>query len=119
MRRRAETRLSARDRHPDIRSRARSGRDDGRAGCRRRPRAAREAPAEPPGGATARPAAAPLPPGCRFPVLRIAVVLLTAGAALSVLTALLTFVHVKAFAAALAAAALLGLVNAMVWPLLV
>jgi uncharacterized membrane protein YvlD (DUF360 family) len=52
-------------------------------------------------------------------VLRVLLVwLLTAGTLLA-LSAVLTDVHVKDFGAALASAALIGLVNAFIWPLLI
>lgn len=53
----------------------------------------------------------------RRPVLRIVVVWLLATGVILGLSAILSDVHVKSFGAAVAAAALIGLVNALVWPL--
>ena len=50
-------------------------------------------------------------------MLRILVIWLLATGAIVGLSALLSDVHVKSFGAALAAAALIGLLNALVWPL--
>jgi len=51
------------------------------------------------------------------PVLRILVVWLLTTGAIVALSAILSGVHVNSFGAALAAAALIGLVNALVWPI--
>jgi uncharacterized membrane protein YvlD (DUF360 family) len=53
------------------------------------------------------------------PVLRIVVVLLVSAATLLVLGALLSGVEVKNFGAALGAAALVGILNALLWPTLI
>jgi uncharacterized membrane protein YvlD (DUF360 family) len=53
------------------------------------------------------------------PVLRIVVVLLVSAATLLAIGALLSGVNVKNFGAALAAAAAVGLLNALVWPTLI
>ena len=55
----------------------------------------------------------------RIPILRVVFVWLLAGATLLALGGILSSVEVKDFAAALAAAALIGLLNAFVWPLLI
>ena len=52
-------------------------------------------------------------------IWRVVVVLVITAAALMLLGALLAGFHVKDFAAALASAALIGLVNALVWPLII
>src|SRR3954451_12245173 len=51
------------------------------------------------------------------PIVRVVVVLLATAGALLLASALFAGVEVKDFAAALAAAVLIGLVNALVWPL--
>jgi uncharacterized membrane protein YvlD (DUF360 family) len=53
------------------------------------------------------------------PVMRIVVVLLVSAATLLALGALLSGVEVKDFGAALGAAALLGILNALIWPTLI
>src|SRR4051794_13550303 len=53
------------------------------------------------------------------PVLRILVILLLTTGTLLLLSAILTDVHVKNFASALGSAALIGLVNALIWPLVI
>jgi uncharacterized membrane protein YvlD (DUF360 family) len=58
-------------------------------------------------------------PTRRRHLLRILVVLLATAGTLLLLSAILTDVHVRDFAAALGAAALIGLVNALVWPLVI
>jgi uncharacterized membrane protein YvlD (DUF360 family) len=55
----------------------------------------------------------------RRPVLRIIVILLLTTGTLLLLSAILSDVHVKNFASALGSAALIGLVNALVWPLVI
>jgi uncharacterized membrane protein YvlD (DUF360 family) len=55
----------------------------------------------------------------RRPVLRIAVILVLTAGTLLLLSAILDGVDVKDFGAALGSAALLGLVNALVWPLVI
>ena len=58
-------------------------------------------------------------PGRRhLPILRIVVVWLVTAATLLVLSALLSKVDVTNFAVALVSAALIGLINAFVWPVL-
>src|SRR3954467_4921437 len=57
--------------------------------------------------------------GRRRPVLRVAVVWLTDAATLMLLSAVLSQVHVDSFGAALVAAALIGLVNAFIWPVVI
>ncbi|MFL5866998.1 MAG: phage holin family protein, partial [Thermoleophilaceae bacterium] len=52
-------------------------------------------------------------------IWRVVVVLVITAAALMLLGALLAGFHVKDFGAALASAALIGLVNALVWPLII
>ena len=64
----------------------------------------------------------PAPPDDRRrarPVLRVLVVWLTTAATLMLLSALLSGVDVKDFGAALLAAAIIGLINALVWPLVI
>jgi uncharacterized membrane protein YvlD (DUF360 family) len=55
----------------------------------------------------------------RLPILRVVFVWLLTAATLLLLSALLSSVQVKDFGAALAAAALIGLLNAFVWPLII
>src|SRR5436190_16269776 len=55
----------------------------------------------------------------RLPIGRVVFVWLLSAATLLVLSALLDSVDVKDFGAALVAAALIGLLNAFVWPLLI
>jgi uncharacterized membrane protein YvlD (DUF360 family) len=55
----------------------------------------------------------------RLPILRIVFVWLLTAATLLVLSALLSDVHVKDFGTALAASALIGLINAFVWPVVI
>src|SRR5947208_271919 len=55
----------------------------------------------------------------RRPLLRIVVVLLATTGTLLLLGAILSDVQVKDFAAALLSAALIGLANALVWPLVI
>jgi uncharacterized membrane protein YvlD (DUF360 family) len=55
----------------------------------------------------------------RRPVLRVIVVWLTDAATLMLLSAVLSRVHVDSFGAALVAAALIGLVNAFIWPVII
>jgi len=64
-------------------------------------------------------APAPAPPRRSRPLLRILVVWLATAATLLALSGLLTDVQVKDFGAALSSAALIGLVNAFIWPLLI
>jgi len=52
-------------------------------------------------------------------VLRVLVVWLLTAGTLLLLSALLSVVQVKDFGAALLAAALIGLINAFVWPLII
>jgi uncharacterized membrane protein YvlD (DUF360 family) len=52
-------------------------------------------------------------------VWRVVVVLLITAAALMLMSALLAGFHVKDFGAALASAAAIGLINALVWPLII
>jgi uncharacterized membrane protein YvlD (DUF360 family) len=52
-------------------------------------------------------------------VLRIAVILLLTAGTLLLLSAVLSDVHVKNFGAALGSAVLIGLLNALVWPLVI
>ena len=52
-------------------------------------------------------------------MLRIVIVLLLTAGTLLLLSAILADVHVKNFGAALASAALIGLANALVWPLVI
>jgi uncharacterized membrane protein YvlD (DUF360 family) len=59
------------------------------------------------------------PPRRGRPVLRVLVVWLLTAATLLLLSGLLTDVHVDSFGAALGAAALIGLVNAFIWPVLI
>jgi uncharacterized membrane protein YvlD (DUF360 family) len=59
------------------------------------------------------------PPSRRRPVLRIAVILLLTSGTLLLLSALLDDVQVKDFGAALGSAVLIGLANALVWPLVI
>src|SRR2546421_2115129 len=59
-------------------------------------------------------------PGRRStPIVRIVVVWLLTAGTLLLLSALLSDVQVEDFSAALAAAALIGLINAFVWPLVI
>ncbi len=53
----------------------------------------------------------------RLPILRILIIWPLSAGTLLLLSALLSGVHVKDFGSALVAAALVGLVNALVWPL--
>jgi uncharacterized membrane protein YvlD (DUF360 family) len=53
------------------------------------------------------------------PVLRIGVVLLLTAGTLLLLSAILSGVHVRNFGTALVSAALIGLVNGLVWPLVI
>jgi len=63
---------------------------------------------------------APEPPRTHHrPLLRIVVVLLLTTGTLLLLSAILDDVHVKDFGAALGSAALIGLLNALVWPLVI
>jgi uncharacterized membrane protein YvlD (DUF360 family) len=55
----------------------------------------------------------------RRPVLRLVVIWLTSAATLMLLSALLSRVDVDSFGAALGAAALIGLINAFVWPVII
>jgi uncharacterized membrane protein YvlD (DUF360 family) len=55
----------------------------------------------------------------QLPILRVVFVWLLTAATLLLLSALLGDVHVKDFAAALASAALIGLINAFVWPVVI
>jgi uncharacterized membrane protein YvlD (DUF360 family) len=59
------------------------------------------------------------PENDKKPVLRIAVILLVTTGTLLLLSAILTDVHVDSFGSALGSAALIGLVNALVWPLVI
>ena len=54
-----------------------------------------------------------------LPVIRVVVVWLATALTLLLLSAILTDVHVKTFGAALVAAALIGLINAFVWPFII
>src|SRR3954454_7195742 len=58
-------------------------------------------------------------PRRRRPVLRIVVVWLTGAVTLMLLGALLSSVSVDSFAAALGAAAIIGLINAFLWPVII
>src|SRR3954447_8616150 len=73
------------------------------------PAAPRAAPAAPAGDEPRR----------RRPVLRVVVTWLTAAATLMLLSAVLSSVDVDSFAAALGSAALIGLINAFVWPVVI
>jgi uncharacterized membrane protein YvlD (DUF360 family) len=55
----------------------------------------------------------------RAAVIRVLVILVVAGATLLVLSEVLAGFHVSSFADALGAAALIGVLNAVVWPLLI
>src|SRR3954451_6701414 len=57
--------------------------------------------------------------GSGQPILRIVVVLLLTAVTLLLLSAILDDVHVDDFAAALGSSALIGLANALVWPLVI
>src|SRR3954449_6520840 len=99
----------------------------GRAGRRRAPAAAARAAGgrgladrPPPAPPRAAPAArAGVEPRRRRPVLRVVVTWLTAAATLMLLSAVLSSVDVDSFAAALGSAALIGLINAFVWPVVI
>jgi len=54
-----------------------------------------------------------------LPVIRVVVVWVATALTLLLLSAILTDVHVKTFGAALVAAALIGLINAFVWPFII
>ncbi len=55
----------------------------------------------------------------RAAVVRVVVILFVAGGTLLVLSALLDGFHVSSFVDALGAAALIGVLNALVWPALI
>jgi uncharacterized membrane protein YvlD (DUF360 family) len=54
-----------------------------------------------------------------FPILRVVVVWLATAVTLFVLSAIFTDIHVVDFGVALVAAALIGLINAFVWPVII